>query len=163
MEVVGLHLRTIASTRPHPAERDLFARSAFNRYYYASYLDVKTVLGTMKVEWGGIPHGDVPSVLVGAVKKALLKGRERAQRASDHDTAELCSRAVHAAHELSRMMTKGYATRVAADYNPEIKIDFTDAYDFTLNLVRVKDAADWPSKARIFLRTIFAAWKQVND
>ncbi len=163
MEVVGLHLKNIASTRPNTVERDLFARSAFNRYYYASYLDVKTVLGSFKVEWGGIPHGDIPSVLVGAVKKALLKGRERAQRASDHDTAELCSRAVHAAHELSKMMTEGYATRVTADYYPEMKIDFSDAYDFTLNFVRVKDAAAWPSKARVLLRTISTAWRQVND
>jgi hypothetical protein len=97
------------------------------------------------------------------VKKALLKGRDKAQRASDRETVELCSRAVYATHELSKMMTEGYATRVTADYYPEVKIDFTDAYDFTLNLVRVKDAADWPSRARVFLRTISAAWKQVND
>lgn len=102
-------------------------------------------------------------MLRGAVKKELLKGRERAQRASDNDTAELCSRAIYATHELSKMMTEGYATRVAADYHPEVKIDFSDAYDFTLNCVRVKDAADWPGKARAFLRTINSAWRQVND
>lgn len=163
MEIVAHHLQNVASTRPDPIERDLFGRSAFNRYYYATYLDVKEVLGSLKAEWGGIPHGDVPNVLVGAVKKALIKGRDRAQRASDPETAELCSRAVHATHLLSEMMTNGYATRVAADYHPEVKIDFADAYNFTLNFVRVKDAADWPGKARLMLRTITVAWRQVHE
>jgi hypothetical protein len=163
MEIVGLHLQNVASTRLNPVERDLFGRSAFNRYYYATYLDVKECLGSLKVEWGRITHDGVPDLLMGAVKKVLQNGRERAKRASDDDTVELCSRAIHAAHELSKMMTEGYASRVAADYNPEVKIDFSDAYDFTLNFVRVKEAAGWPNKARAFLRTINSAWRQVND
>lgn len=86
MEVVALHLQNVASTRSDPVERDLFGRSAFNRYYYASYHNVKYVLGILKSEWGGIPHGDIPDVLVGQVKKKLVKGRERAQRSSDNET-----------------------------------------------------------------------------
>lgn len=163
MEVVAHHLQSEASTRLNSVERDHFGRSAFNRYYYATYLDVKDGLGSLRAEWGGIPHGDVPHVLVGAVKKALAKGRERAQRASDSDTVELCNRAVSATHVLSEMMTNGYATRVAADYHPEVKIDFADAFDFTLNFVRVKEAADWPNKARMLLKSITFAWRQVHD
>lgn len=102
-------------------------------------------------------------MLVGQVKRKLIKGRVRAQRSSDNETANLCSRAVHATHELSKLMIECYATRVAADYNPAIRIDFSDAYDFKLNLVRVKDAADWPGKARAFSLTILAAWRQVDD
>jgi len=163
MEIVAHHLQGVASTRSDLIERDLFGRSAFNRYYYATYLDVKEVLGSLKAEWGKISHGGVPDMLTGPVKKALVKGRERAQRASDFETADLCSRAVNAIHILAEMMTDGYATRVAADYYPEVKIDFEDAYNFKLNLVRVKDAAEWPIKARGLLRTINAAWRQVHD
>lgn len=163
MEIVGLHLQNIASNRPNPVERDLFGRSAFNRYYYATYLNVKEFLGSLRGEWGRISHDAVPDLLMGAVKKVLQNGRERAKRASDKDTVELCSRAIHAVHELSKMMTEGYASRVAADYNPEVKIDFSDAYDFTLNFVRVKEAAGWPNKARAFLQTINSAWRQVDD
>src|SRR4051812_403097 len=120
MKVVAHHLQTHASTLPNTAERDLFARSAFNRYYYATYLDVKTVLGALKPGWGRIAHSEVPKIIVGPLNKELSKGRDRAERASDSSTAALCSRAMNATHLLSDLMTSGYATRVAADYDPEI-------------------------------------------
>lgn len=162
MEIVGNHLQEFAIARTDPEERDQFARSAFNRYYYATYLNVKSTLGSFKSEWSGINHSSVPDVLEGAVKKELVKGRERALRADDPGTAELCSRAVRATILLSQLMTKGYASRVTADYNPEVKIDFADIYNFELNYVAVKAAALWPSEARMLLRTIDSAWRQVR-
>lgn len=163
MEAVGLHLQRIASDLSDQVERDLFARSAFNRYYYATYLDVKNGLGSLNAGWRGIPHSQVPTILKGPVNKELAKGRDRAKRASDPNTSALCSRAMHAARVLSELMNSGYATRVAADYFPEVRIDFADSYDFTLNSVRVKEAAEWPNKARLLLHTITSAWRQVHD
>lgn len=163
MEAVGLHLQRIASDLPDQFERDFFARSAFNRYYYATYLDVRNGLGSLDVGWRGIPHSQVPNILAGPVNKAIAKGRDRAKKVSDANTSVLCSRAMHATLVLSDLMKNGYATRVAADYFPEVRIDFADVYDFTLNSVRVKEAAEWPKKARILLHTITSAWRQVHD
>lgn len=163
MKVVAHHLQTHASKLPDTVERDLFARTAFNRYYYATYLDVKKVLGALNPSWGRINHSEVPEIVSGPLHKVLSKGREQAKRESDPSTADLCSRAMNATHLLAALMTSGYATRVAADYDPEILIDFTDVFDFALNAVRVKEASDWPGKARAYLYTISSAWKQVHD
>lgn len=161
MEIVAQHLQREASQR-NLGERDVFGRSAFNRYYYATFLDVKSVLGELRKEWGNIAHATIPNVLRGTVKEELKRGRSRAQKASDSETVELCGRAIAAASELATLMERGYATRVTADYYPNIKIDFSNLFDFQLNTVKVKDASVWPNKARTLAKTILSAWKQIN-
>lgn len=148
MEAVGLQLQRIASDLSDHVERDLFARSAFNRYYCATYLDVKNGLGSLNAGWRGILHSQVSTILEGPVNKELAKGRDRAKRASDANTSALCSRAMHATRVLSDLMNSGYATGVAADYFSAVRIDFADAYDFTLNSVRVKEAGGCQRRRR---------------
>ena len=110
-----------------------------------------------------MPHKDVPEVLRGAVKKEIQAGRSKAQKASDQDTVLVCNKAVAATEELAELMEKGYATRVTADYNPQIRIDFSDRHDFELNTVHVKRASEWPDKAQGLIKTISVAWRQLRD
>lgn len=163
MKTVARHLQeeAIRRTNNHD-ERDTFGRSAFNRYYYATFLNVKNALGSFKSDWNTIGHSKVPEVLRGKVNRELTAGRSRALKTNDHDTVAACSRAVTAANQLADLMEAAYATRVAADYQPEIKIDFSNLYDFELNTVHVKRASEWPDKAGGLIRTITLAWKQLH-
>ena len=162
MKIVARHLQEEATRRTDSYEKDTFGRSAFNRYYYATFLSVKNALGSFRAEWNMMPHHDVPGVLRGAVKTELDRARQRAQKLTDHETVTACCKAVAAADALAQIMEEGYATRVTADYRPELRVDFANQYDFVLNTVRVKRASEWPERARVLIATITSAWRQIN-
>jgi len=162
MKIVARHLQDEATRRTDQDEKDTFGRSAFNRYYYATFLNVKNALGLFRQEWNSMPHGDVPGVLRGTVRKELNKGRIRAQKTTDQETISACNRAVAATDALAEIMEEGYATRVAADYRPDLRIDFSDKHDFELNTIHVNRASEWPDRARGLITTITTAWKQID-
>jgi len=163
MEIVAQHLQHEAVVRTLSVERDLFGRSAFNRYYYATFLEVKASLAKLRPQWAGeLAHASVPEVLRGKVKKELSRGRNTAQKMNDIAVVALCQKALSATESLAKIMDEGRATRVAADYHPEIPIVFVAVSDFRLNTVGVQTAQTWPHKARILLVAISSAWKQVH-
>ena len=162
MKIVARHLREEATRRQNVEEKDIFGRSAFNRYYYATYLNVKRGLGKCKLEWGRLAHGAIPDVLRGQVKTAFSKGMMTAKKTHDIETISSCSKALHAVDVLADIMENGYATRVTADYQPETRVDFSDEKNFKLNTVDVDKAADWSGKANGLIGTIEVAWRQIN-
>lgn len=163
MEIVAQHLQREAFARQTPHERDLFGRSAFNRYYYATFLDVKVRLAKLRPEWGGrIAHRDVPEALRGAVVRELACGRRRAEKADDLEVVYLCQNAKHAARSLAQLMDESRETRVAADYALDIPVLFSTVSNFSLNTVNVQTAQSWPHKARGFMMVIESAWRQIH-
>lgn len=160
MEIVGQYLQAQALQLVEQRERDYFGRSAFNRFYYATFLSVKAELDSVLP---GFPrgHASIPDYLQGAVCKELKNGCRRAQRAGDSELAQLCLRAQSAALDLAELMRKSYGVRVTADYNLNIPVAFGSG-DFQLSTVSVNYAKTWPHKARAFALTIASAWKQIN-
>ncbi|MFZ6861379.1 hypothetical protein ACO0K7_01955 [Undibacterium sp. Ji67W] len=162
LEIVARHLQEQAEARANSSEGDLFGRSAFNRYYYATYLEVRYGLGKLQDEWSGdMPHATIPQVLRGQVVKALKNGYSLANKNNDREAMSLCSDGITAAKNLAELMEKGRGIRVAADYHPEITVDFKSHVDFKLNTVEVSDARSWPARARGFVSAITQAWRQV--
>lgn len=163
MEIVAQHLQHEAAVRTLSVERDLFGRSAFNRYYYATFLEVKASLAKLRPQWAGeLAHASVPEVLRGTVKKELTRGRYTAQRMNDSEVVSLCQKALSAAESLAKILEEGRVTRVAADYHPEIPVEFVAASDFRLNTVGVQTAQTWPHRARVLLVPISSAWRQIH-
>lgn len=163
MELVAHHLQIEAVSRPTAYEKDLFGRSSYNRYYYATFLSVREMLGKLdSTKWLRTPHANVPGILSGTVKETLKKERLKAQKIGDAELVTLCNRAVAACDSLAGLMKEGSAVRVTADYYPEIPIDFTDSPRFKLNSIDITAAHDWPLRARVLCTTITAAWAQVN-
>jgi hypothetical protein len=162
MQIVGQYLQQEALIQTMATDRDFFGRSAFNRYYYATFLQVKTGLGSLRTEWSTMAHADIPGVLRGTVQRELKQGRMRAQKTADKEVITLCSRALAAVADLADLMEKGYATRVTADYHPEISVDFSSGVDFKLNTIAVGAAKTWPSRAAVLVGAITSAWKQLN-
>lgn len=162
MEDVAQHLQREAVTRADPAQRDVFARSAFNRFYYATFIPLSRSLAAMKVQWAELPHKDVPAVLRGAVIRELKQGRQRAQRLGDKETEAMCARAISYCHEVATILEAGYAVRVAADYKMEIRIDFSSGADFRLSNVPVSTARQWPARVLAYVDSISTAMRQLS-
>lgn len=162
MEIVAHHLQVTALARGDAAERDLFGRSSYNRYYYATFLCVREVLAQLRPEWGELPHAAYPEVLVGTVSKVLSAGRSRALKLQDKELVQQCSRAIVAAKELSNLMKASSVTRKVADYNPEIPVNFAHVDRFSLNNVDVTEAHQWPQRAKAWAMEIGAAWRQLH-
>ncbi len=85
MQVVGKHLSEFAlSIRGTSPDDGLFARSAFNRYYYATFLASRRLLiettGTV-----GLPHKALPEYLIGQFQKTVIK---QYPARTLHETAE---------------------------------------------------------------------------
>lgn len=163
MEEVGNYLQREAIQRTDPHQRDQFGRSAFNRFYYATFIPLSVALSNMKPEWGRLPHNNVPGVLRESVIKGLKEGVKRANRVGDYDTVNVCSRAINYCHQLANLMESGYAIRVIADYNSAVPVDFTSGEDFRLASVPVSAAKQWPGKAAAYVEAISNAWRQINE
>lgn len=163
VEVVAGYLQDEAIRRIPNAEADQFARSAFNRYYYAAFLEVKAKLGALRPEWANqMQHAAMPELLRGQVKHALTVGRKQASRADDHKIAQMCQDACRAAVDLAELLDEGRATRVTADYHPNIPVEFIALSDFELNKVGVKRARHWPQRAKVHMTLISNAWRQIH-
>lgn len=163
MENVADHLEQQAVARHSPLEKDSFGRSAFNRYYYATYLLVRAGLAGLRAEWAGeMPHATIPELLRGTVCTELKRGHTKAVRTGDSELAALCSRAITASKDLAKLMDEGRAIRVVADYRPDVPISFAVGSRFKLNTIPVEEARIWAPKARAFLKDISSAWRQVH-
>ena len=159
MESVAHFLQTKAnSCAPGSREFDLFGRSSFNRYYYAVYLQVRSLLGGLNATWAGAQHASIPNLLTGQVLERIKRQRNRALRVGDSDAAQICVRAASSTHELATLMKEAYAVRVTADYEPSIPIVSQNGGRFQLNSVPVTTAHDWVARAREHGQRIARAW-----
>ncbi len=158
MEQVALHLEDEALRR----ESDEFGRSAFNRYYYAAYLRIQRSLRSERAHWANHGHSKLPRILRDEVIKELKASFERGKKTGDQEMARLCSDAISAAKGLASLLEEGYATRVTADYFPDIPIDFLSKNEFKLNAITVSHAHSWPPKASGFVATLERAWRQID-
>lgn len=69
MEIVGLHLQREAVKSGKPAEEsDLFGRSAYNRYYYASFLCVRRLLIELEFQVGQATTRGLSELIAGDYK-----------------------------------------------------------------------------------------------
>jgi hypothetical protein len=162
MQVVALHLRDHARQQTIPvADRDCFGRSAFNRFYYAAYLGVRTELRGTISNWPD-QHGAIPGFLKATVTRSIQAGSRVAGKAGDQELVALCGRAKAAAAELSSLLANAYGSRVTADYHPEVAIVFPVNGDFSLQSVAIEQAKTWPYKAVALASVIANAWRQIH-
>jgi|SRR5580658_224368 hypothetical protein len=164
METVALFLQIEA--KRHPADSrdfDLFGRSSFNRYYYAVYLEVRSMLGGLNSTWATVAHKSIPDLLTGQVLARIRQLKARATRLRDNRATDICRRGAASARELATLMKGANAVRVAADYHPEIAVVLDDRGRFQLNLMSVTIAHEWTERAREHGRRIRRAWDLSDD
>ena len=161
METVARHLENEALARlGNQVEYDEFGRSAFNRYYYAAFLEVREMMRHFDHKWFG-SHGSLPDELIGSVKRRFSQAKSRAFKIGDKGLESRCQYAIHHLHELSDLMRKIYGIRVVADYQPETLILISGG-SLSLAAVEIGVAKHWASDVRSHAGHIVPVWNEIN-
>ncbi len=152
MERVGKHLAEVATSKSSVDEIDLFARSAFNRFYYAAFLATRETLRKLDDRWREPNHKDVPAILRGRVVDRVT---EELKRQSDAGIPLLpglpqLTHEIHAATDaLAQLLKQAYSVRRTADYKPEARA-LRSAGMIMLDQVKLSQAEHWPRRARAY-------------
>lgn len=164
MIIVGDHLAESALTQSNNSNSDLFARSAFNRYYYAVYLTVKERISKINPVWGNIPHKSLPELLTGKVTKFIkndIKKKIKQGVFSPYEGESLKQKVVHSANELSNLLFDANRIRVIADYEPDVKVILKGS-TFILDGEKISEAKRWKNIAEIHTNSIMKAYRDVG-
>ncbi|MHB1079738.1 MAG: hypothetical protein ACYC67_10055 [Prosthecobacter sp.] len=164
MKIVGDHLAAQAAVRSDPTEFDLFCRSAFNRYYYASFLAVRNVLKTLDSSWATPTHKDIPEMLTGAVLKRMRAQIQKATRnelISRGEGSQMNQTATTAASDLANLLTAARETRRLADYEPETKVQRIDS-QIKLGQATLELASKWENRVSAQSKTILKIYAQLG-
>lgn len=164
MRIVGDHLAVEATARGVIEERDLFGRSAFNRYYYSAFLAVRAALRKIEPGWATSTHQGVPMVLKGEVLKRIKKQIQDSEKSGmiTHSQGEQYYRAAAtAASELSNLLTSAREIRRIADYEPETKISH-DGQVMKLGAYSLEAAKSWENRVRAHAGTILNIYDQLG-
>ncbi len=164
MHSVAHHLQ-VEAVRLVPAsatDADSYARSAFNRYYYATFICVRQTLVDIDKKYeNSLNHKGVPELLRGTIQKRIKAIQKKADKLGDVSLVNDCRQASSQNLTFALMLEKAYAIRVVADYTPETAVDFRSDR-FTLSGVAVTDAHDWLSKANLWSSLLLNVVRQEN-
>lgn len=162
MERVAHHLQQTAIAKRNGGDDfDVFARSAFNRYYYSLFLIVRGSVLSMKPDWEAV-HSGLPDILTGSIYKKIHSYRANSLKRQDAETIEICNRALSALKTLAELMRSANSVRVLADYNPQVKIVDEGDLRFALGTTNITSAHNWPTRATILVREIERAWRLLS-
>ncbi len=164
MQIVAHQLECWANENDEEIEKDLFGRSAFNRYYYASFLITREMLGAFRTTWKRTAHAGIPELLEAGLKKTVVNQIKR-NCAKNIMTARegsvLRDKLRVASAELANLLRIAYDARKIADYEPEIKI-ITANKVIKLDTHKLSSAAGWPNRASSNCKTIRSVWRDAG-
>ena len=157
MKIVGDQLATWALAQAEDDNKDLFGRSAFNRYYYAAFLSTRQMLGEFEPKWQRNAHGNIPDLLKGKLKKKLTSAIDEGilTRGKDMEVINQHNSSIDA---LAVLLEQAYKVRISADYEPEVRIQQKDEV-ISLSGHTLTSAEEWPDRADSYCKAIRDAWK----
>jgi hypothetical protein len=164
MKTVGDKLRDLALNAPSANDADKFGRSAFNRYYYAAFLVVRSALMNIDPGWARSPHKDLPSLLKGRIYKKTRDQAlrlERARQLSPQKRAELITSIRICVEDLAQVLEAGYSARCVADYTPEEPALVRNG-NLQLGGVTAATAQRWPDRAAMNAGRLQARWRELG-
>lgn len=162
MQQVGLHLQ-VQAHNASADDKDAFARSAYNRYYYASFLLTRDMIRRLYPErTANLGHADYPEFLKGTVIKDLKSEEKTARRLGDGELLKILGRAKYAVYDLAGQFVQSNAIRLIADYEPETTVSFEKQQRFSLRNLSITDAHKWADQTGSYISMIEEAWKHRN-
>ena len=165
MQVVGEHLSAIAmSIRGNGSDDTLFARSAFNRFYYATFLaSRKLLIDTMGT--GGLPHKALPEYITGKFQMTMKRQIELGFRSgvlSNTVRAQMLGVLKQNTLLLRELLVLAYSVRVLADYEPDASVSVTvDTY--SLGAATLSAASNWAGRAQMHCKNLHRIWKDLGN
>ena len=165
MQVVGDHLSAAAISHKgsQPAE-DLFARSAFNRYYYGAFLVSRQFLkDTIGVT--GLPHKSIPGYLTTTFQKQVkrqLKESERSGLVSKGNHSRLLNGLKKNVQLLTELLSEAYRVRVLADYEPDVPVQ-QENQTYRLGTATLDGANRWEGRAHLHCKNLRSIWSELGN
>lgn len=160
MELVAKHLESEALSRKSPEEIDVFGRTAFNRYYYATFWIVRNAVAKIDPKWSEPTHSDLPNLLEGAFLKLFRKEIKKAG-VLGVKVEILTARSNGSAGGLASLMRHAYALRVQADYKFDAGVTKEGAV-LVLKETKTSEAANWPRKAETLTSDLLDVAKRIG-
>lgn len=162
MHRVGAALLQKAMAAHAADEADVFGRSAFNRYYYATYLITRKMLQQLNPSWSGTAHKNIPSLLTQTVVRHVREtSRSQERQGLIKDAGSLCRWVAQNASSLADMMKEAYEVRCIADYEPETQIQRSGKV-IKLADHSTHEAENWPGRASLYAGAIVKTWRQLG-
>ena len=164
MQIVGDELQSLALATYDPLNFDLLGRSAFNRYYYATFLTTRKTLAMMQSNWKGTPHAEIPNLLKTNLKKKAsiqLKAQVKQGLINSAEQSRI-QQSIHALGcELAELLKFAYDARVLADYEPEIPITRENNV-ILLKTHKITTAKEWPNRADTLCKQLLKHWRRIG-
>jgi hypothetical protein len=160
MEIVAKHLESEALNRNSPQETDVFGRTAFNRYYYATFWIVRNAIAKIDPKWNEPSHGDLPNLLEGAFINRFRKEIKKAGVLGGK-VESLNARSNSSAANLASLMRHAYALRVQADYKFDAGVTKNGAV-LVMKDTKTSEAANWPRRAEMLTSDLLNVAKQIG-
>ncbi len=163
MIIVAEKLSEIALNEPDPNSLDLFGRSAFNRFYYASYLITRNMLEQCNPVWAKTTHKEIPNLLRDCVAKKIKDaiGKQAGKLISHQEGKRMGKNATAAIVPLATLLTSAYEVRCVADYEPGQRIQLAHK-SFELIGHSNHAANAWPKRTITYTITILKIWKRLG-
>lgn len=164
MQIVGNELERLALSNGDPKDSDLLGRSAFNRYYYASFLITRETLGFMQSNWKGTVHAEIPNLLEKGIRKPARVALEKQLRTGLIDKGEksrILAELNSTGSELAQLLRLAYDARILADYEPEIRTTRQDNV-ISLKSYKLSAAKNWPTTAERLCGRLKRTWKEIG-
>ena len=161
MHLVGHHLQVEAMKRDL-IERDWFARTAFNRYYYHMYLKTRESLANMNFESTTLNHSSCSKYLKGQVKRDFEREKRNARKNSDWQLCNDLRKAISSLISLGDLLMQAKAIREVADYGSEVEVDFISSKRFSISNTDVTKMHKWGENVESLCDFIVSTWNKVN-
>ena len=164
IHAVGHHLQKEAISAA-PAEKEAYARSAFNRYYYSAFLNARSLLVELldQSKASEMKHASYPGFLKGTIQKKLSHERRNASKIGDARLVSRIDLAKRSAAELARIMEIANKAREAADYEQDEPVRFGGSYRFSIKSVDISDAHDWEEATRRHCNVVRKVWDEIHS
>lgn len=165
MQIVGKHLSDFAlSIRGRSPEDSLYARSAFNRYYYAAFLASRQLL-IETTGPAGLSHKAIPDYLIGHFRRVLkrqIQAEFKSGVLSPGESARMLEMLKQNTLLLRELLVLAYSVRVLADYEPNVPVEIKDD-TFSLGAATLSAAGNWANRARMHCKTLQKLWKDLGN
>ena len=149
------------------AQREAFARSAYNRYYYGVYFNIRCLFRILeksfKKSWADSGHASYSDILKNKIINLLKKEKNKANKFGDYNLEKKISTAIASCYELFEILNSARASREIADYRPKIRVEFLNSGGFSINEITDDKAFEWNEKAISCCKIIFEAWRDTNE
>lgn len=165
MQVVGDHLSDFAlSIRGMNPNDGLFARSAFNRFYYAAFLASRQLL-VETTGSGAMSHKALPNYLVTTFRQILKRRIQllfQKNLLSNSARAAMLTALRDNTALLHDLLERAYSVRVLADYAPETPVEIKDA-TFSLGASTLAEASNWAGRAQMHCKNLRKIWGDLGN